>query len=446
MSQMENKPEWARPERRAPLRNAAKRVWHALTHNLWTKFCALFLAVLLWSALIASDSSLTREKVFANAEVTVSGQEALKSRGLIVMEKLEDRALTVRFKADVTQGNYERVAASNFGPRIDLSKIKQAGEQDVPIAMTSTSFGQIREVEPASVKVVVEEYRSSGYIPVEVKLTGELGEGLWADTPRADPILVSVGGPASMVDKVARVVVWLDQSILKGDRIPERNALPFEIQDAQGNVLDSPLLHVASNEGVGLDKILVNVTCYPKKAVEVDLESAVEGIPAEGYELAGITAEPKEVWIAAAQDALGEIRRALVDTALKIDGASETQSATLRIKRLTDAKHISVEEVTITAQIEEQVIERILRNMMVDVMGVPSNCTFKLSRIRMNATVNGGYRWLKTLDSSKARLFVDATGLEPGEYDLPVQMEIDDAQAYIGTPELETVHVTIAQK
>lgn len=45
-------------------------------------------AIVCWSALVASDGTLTRQKVFANVAVSVTGDAALKSRGYIVMDDI----------------------------------------------------------------------------------------------------------------------------------------------------------------------------------------------------------------------------------------------------------------------------------------------------------------------------------------------------------------------
>jgi YbbR domain-containing protein len=314
--QVGNRPEPARRGRTALWRELARNLWRLLSRNTPLKLFSLFLAVLLWSVLIASDASLTREKILAAAEVSVSGQEALKARGLIVMDDISGLLPTVRLRVDVPQGAYDRVTAGNYAPRIDLSRVRQAGVQDLPVTMTSTSYGQVLEVEPSHVTVTVEQYSIRGRIPMEVETVGQLAPGLWADTPKVDPMLVSVSGPLPMVEKVARVTAQLDLSALTGERPTERSALRFMPEDADGNDLDSPLIQVSSNDGVILESVLVEVSCYPQRDVPVDLLSAVEGAPAEGYELTSVTAEPGQVAVSASQTVLDQLSRVFVDAPL----------------------------------------------------------------------------------------------------------------------------------
>lgn len=445
MSQLENKSDLAHRGRAGTARLLLARIGRALTRNVLLKVFSLFLAVLLWSVLIASDSALTREKVFPNVEVTVAGQDTLKNRGFIVTDDIAELIPTVRIRADVAQGSYDRVTAANFSPRIDLSKVRQAGEQELQVTVPSTSSGQVLEVEPSRVTLNVQEYTTIYRIPVVVEMTGELKPGLWADTPRADPTLVSVSGPKAMVDKVARAVVKLDQSILSGDRVSTRSALPFVLQDAEGNHLDSPLLQVRSYE-VFLNTISVDTTCYPEREIPVDLTTAVAGVPAEGYEVISITAEPASIEVAAQQSVLDALSRAFVDAPIDLEGATGTQSAPVRIKRVTDAKHTSMEEVVITAVIGEKRIDRAFRNLPIATLGLSDDQTAKLGRSKTGLTITGGYLWIKQLKESNIALYVDVAGLSPGEYRLPVQIRAEGSSDFSCKLDDALITVTIAQK
>ena len=442
MSQTDHKPDAPQRPASEQVRASLLWVWHALSRNLLLKLLALFLAVLLWSVLIASDGSLTREKTFQNVEVTVSGQDTLKTRGLIVMEDVAALVPSVRIRAEVTQANYDRATGTNYGPRIDLTRLRQEGVQQAPVIMTSTSYGQVLEVDPPYVEVTVERYIQRSRIPVVVESGGVLQNGLWADTPRVDPVQVAVSGPASLADRVVRAVAYFDQGVLTGTRVPERNAVRFRLEDAEGNELDSPLLQV-TNEGVILDTVVVEVACYPVKQLPIDLRSAVEGAPAEGYVLTGILAEPDGVWVAASQATLRELARAFVENPLKLDGLDATKSATLRLRRITDAKHLGVDEVLLTAVIEETVIARSFRGLAVEATGVPEGYAVKLARAKMNAVVTGGYHWVRGLADSDVRLYADVAGLAPGTHEVLVQASADNAVSFSCAPEYERVTVTL---
>jgi len=445
MSQLENKPE--NPRRASGgVAQLLARLGRMLTGNMVRKVCAVLLAALLWSVLIASDDSLPREKVFANVEVTVAGEEELRTRGFIVIDDLEELIPDVRIRADVAQGAFDRILATSFSPRINLSRVQHAGEQEVQITVPAVASAQVLEVEPSRVILNVEEYVTVGRIPVVVGLTGKPRPDLWVDTPRPDPATVTVGGPKPLVDQVVRVMAELDQGTLGGDdRVSMRIAVQFIPQDAAGNALTSPLLHVSSNDGVKLDRVNVDVAWYPQREIPLDLPSAVMGVPGEGYELISVMAEPMGVAVAAPQAALEELSRAFVEP-IDITGATGTVSAPARVRRMADARFVSMEEVVITAVMVEQRIERRFRNLSIEVQGLPDDCSVRLRAAKTGVTISGAYHWVKQLKDADITLYADVTGLAPGEHKAPVEAHAQGADEYTYTPDIETVTVIITQK
>ena len=96
---------------------------HLLLHNGWLKLIAILISVFLWAGLISQDESITRDKAFQDVKVTITGQETMKNSGFIVTTDLSD--LTVDFVAAVPQKQYDKVDASNYAIRLDLSRINK---------------------------------------------------------------------------------------------------------------------------------------------------------------------------------------------------------------------------------------------------------------------------------------------------------------------------------
>ena len=97
-------------------------------------------AVVCWSALVASDGTLTRQKTFANVAVTVTGEAALKSRGYIVMDDILEKVPAVKMTVEVTQANYNRVSGTAYNPHFDLSQITGEGENELSVTYYSSQL------------------------------------------------------------------------------------------------------------------------------------------------------------------------------------------------------------------------------------------------------------------------------------------------------------------
>ena len=99
--------------------------------------------------------------------------------------------------------------------RIDLSRIRETGVQQVKVQSTSSStWGSVTEIYPETVEIEVEEYITRYRIPVSIVTTGEAPAGYYAATPSLDPPLVAVSGPRSLVEKIARAEATLELNTL----------------------------------------------------------------------------------------------------------------------------------------------------------------------------------------------------------------------------------------
>ena len=184
---------------RQALRQAPARFLRVCLHNWGWKLLSLFLAVCLWAGLITQDPTLTRERVFSDVPVTVTGTDTLIGNGLIVVSGLEDENLSVRLRADVPQRSYSNAQASNYNPRVDVSRITETGEQTLRIQTSSTTtYGTVTSVSPESLTVVVDEYVTNYRVPITLNVTGSAPDGYYASTPQLAPARRPSAAPAPL--------------------------------------------------------------------------------------------------------------------------------------------------------------------------------------------------------------------------------------------------------
>ena len=192
-TQVEKTPAEPKPESR--LHAVGQAVLHFLVNNWPFKLISVLLAIVLWSGLITQDPTLTREKNFTDVTISVTGEESMKRNGFIVVSDLSEVTQGARVSADVPQMQYANASANNYSVRIDLSRIRETGVQQVKVQSTSSStWGSVTEIYPETVEIEVEEYITRYRIPVSIVTTGEAPAGYYAATPSLDPPLVAVGG------------------------------------------------------------------------------------------------------------------------------------------------------------------------------------------------------------------------------------------------------------
>lgn len=429
---------------RGPFKGLRSGVSRLVGSRRFLLVVSLLAAIAAWSALVASDGALTRMKSFSNVAVSVTGESALKSRGYIVMDDIEALVPAVKMTVEVTQQNYNRVSGTSYNPHFDLSQVQGAGENELEISYSSLLYGPVVSCEPSSVTVNVERYMTRR-IPVVLEMSGEIPQGIYLDSYKTDPTMLSVSGPQSLVTSIARAAATLDLSALTADRMSDRTALDIVLQTADGEIVESDKLEV-TNETVITDAIVVETELMPSKDVPLLQEELVTGEPAAGYELVSVQVEKDAFGVAARQDTLDAIEFLTIEQPLDITDATGDVSGYARLKRPTGVENTLPSEIAVTAQIREQTIERTLRSMDVEIEGLGDGLRASLSSKEITVQLTGAYTFIHALERADVRLFVDVSGLEAGKYELPVQVGIDNAKEFTCALSAPQLVVTIREQ
>ena len=428
-----------------PLSGLRRGLSRVMGSKAFLLLASVFVAVLFWGTLVASDGTLTRQKTFPSVAVSVTGEAALQSRGFIVMDDISELIPAVRMTVEVAQSNYDRVNGASYNPHFDLSQITGEGENELTIAYTSQLYGPVVACEPSSVTVNVERYMTRR-VPVVLESVGETPEGVYLSASRTDPTMLSVSGPQSIVSGVTRAVARLDLSQLSAQRLEDRTALLIELQNSAGEAVVSDKLQI-TNQTVITDTVVAETELVRAKWVPLDLAAFVEGTPAEGYELVGVSAEEEQILVAAEDVTLSAIDVLTTDQPLNIDGATGNVTGYVRLRRMSGLANTLPTEISITALIEEKSAERTFRSIGVEIDGLDESAyRATLSSARVTAQLTGAYGFINGLSGDDVRLYVDLSGLGEGKHSVPVQVHIDNAQEFacaLSSPELT---VTIKEK
>ncbi|HNX61150.1 MAG TPA: hypothetical protein PKN45_00800 [Candidatus Limiplasma sp.] len=434
---------------RSAFRQLPKRFWRMLSHNLIWKLIALVLAIALWAGLITQDPTLTRERIFNDVPVTVTGSDTLRRNGLIVTDGLDEASTLARLKVEVPQREYNTVSSSNYSPRIDLSKITSTGEQSLKIATTSsTTYGTVTEVNPDSVNVKVDNYITSYRLPVTVHVLGDYPSGFYGTTPTLDPSIISVSGPESVVTRIARVGISFDVSRLPAQAGLVRTSLAMSYEDADGNLLDSSLIE-ASNSGVLLRSIVVEQQLYPAKTLALNTLALTTGTPAEGYEVKSVTLTPNVLIAAGDETSLNTLDSLFTDQAVDVAGRKASFTTNVGVRKPSELVYLSADSVMVAVEIGPVMVTRDFSNIPLEITGTADGLMASCETKTVSVTVTGPKLTFDLLKSSSLKAFVSADGLGEGSYALPVQLSIrgmdESSFTYVITPQNVPVSVASAQ-
>lgn len=431
------------------LRKTPAELLHLVVHNWPWKLLALFLALCLWAGLISQDATLTRERVFTDVPLSVTGADNLRrNNGLIVLSGLESENLNVRMRVEVPQKEYLNVSSAYYNPRIDLTRITEPGEQTVRISTTSTNtYGTVMDITPSTVTLQVDEYVTNYRVPVSVNVTGEYPEGYYGGSISRDPSMVAISGPRTIVDQIARVYVDFDASTLKAEAGEVLTALPMRFVDREGNDVESNLLEITSG-GVLLRTITLGQTLYPMRDIPLANTSLIRGTPAKGYRVKDVTISPATLRAAGTEEALDAVEQLFIDNVVDVSGASESFTATVRARKPSELEYLSAESIIISVEIEPAEVSRTFDSVKLFARGTGSGLHAALDRKTLSAVLTGPQLMISALRAANVTAYVDVTDLDAGEYELPVEIHIEgqpmDGVRFITTP--ATVLAVITQQ
>ena len=415
----------------AIIKGALQKFWGVLAHNLGWKIVSIVCAMFLWSYIISVDSSITSIKTLANVEISTSGLTSLQSRDLALLTDVS--ALDpVHVRVETSQSNYSRVTNDTVRAELDLSQVTKAGVQQVDLVGV-TAYGKVVQVTPSSVEVTIES-RGSRYVPVNVEFTGDVKSNLWYNITRTNPAQVLVSGPSSLLQSVASARVQID---VTGQTASYDRSAPLTLLDEQGNEIGSALTASPSF-------IMMSIDVYPKAQLSVNhnVDTATVGTLPEGYEITGVDVQPETVTVAGEQSLLDELDE-LSFVPISVDGRTSSFTAISTINALRDMRYISSEQVTVTVYIAESTLTDSFQSLPISVRGKAAERTVTLSVDKADVRLSGPYSLVNKLEEGDVNVYVDVTGLEKGQYELPVSVAIDGGDVSNLTIETDPTVVTV---
>lgn len=418
-----------------------------LLHNWHWKLLALVLAIIMWAGLIAQDPTLIREKTFYDVTVAVSGAEQLQRNSLIVLTDLTSLPPTVRLTVDVPQKEYLNVTASTYNPRVDLSRIRETGTQELKIITTSTATnGTVTEVSPNTITVEVDEYVSRYRVPVMLVTEGEFANGFYGDNVTISPSTVVVSGPKTLVSQVRRAVTTLNKARIATREGKFSTSVPFVLLDEEGNELQSDLLSVTS-ESILIDSIIIDFDLYPTQTFTLSSEVLTSGTPKEGYEVKKVTVSPETIRVAAPSDTLAtmEGEALFIEQAIQLNGRSESFTEVIKVRKPSEIKLLNPDSVTVSVEIGEAITERTFDKIKLLAQNKPEELRVTSDTSQVSLTVTGPKLLLDTLKENDIVLSYSLEGLSEGTHELPISCTIQAMKdvLYSFSTAPKTVSVTL---
>lgn len=403
-----------------------------LLQNLRTFLLALIMALAVWlSAVTAADPDEVR--VYPRPiPLEVVGQDPR----LVIVGSLPER-VSVSLKAP--RSTWDQLSATDGQVRavLDLSGLG-AGQHELNIQLqVKAQPVQVISVTPEMLEVELEALATKTF-PIQLSIRGEPAVGYAAGITVITPREVTISGPQSKVEQVARV--WTDLN-MAGLRQDVQSILTLRVLDAGGQTV-SGLTVNPENAQVSIP--ITQQGGYRDIAVKVNVRGQVAG----GYRLTNVSVFPPVLTVYSQNPALVNDLPGYIETEpLNLNGASDDVETRLPLV-LPEGISI-VGEQTVRVQVGIAAIEGSLSlsDIQVDVLGLAPGLEAQISPSTLDVILTGPLPLLDKLTRDEVRFLVDLTNLPIGTHQVVPQAEIliNDVQVQSLNPATVEVIIQPAQ-
>ena len=404
-----------------------------ITNNFGLKFLALVFAIAAWLIVVnVEDPDIT--KTFT-VTVEVQNEDLLSEAGK-TYEVLND-SNTIRVTATAKRSIMEGLSSSDFQAVTDLKDVVNnnlSGQQNLQVYISALRYNsQVSINSTKQYMTVLIDDQVKKEIDVNVIPTGSPEMGFVTGEITGYPKSVTIQGPSSLVNSIAQAVVEVNIDGMTEDVNQE---LDIEFVDENGESVNTDKLTLSRS------KATVYVECLSLQSISLQFETS--GMPEDGYEVSGITADKDTIMVKGTADQLADLTSLTISgDALNIDGASEDKTVTVDVNDYLP-KGVSLQsdegsQVQVTISITAyQKKEITYPTSMIDISGLGSlyNASFKDSQISFSVNCPKSMASSITADSVTVR--ADLTGMSAGTHHVDLEVALpegasleSDVKAYV---------------
>lgn len=405
-----------------------------LLNNLSLKLLAIVIACITWFAVMYNLNPIDTKTI--TVPINVINAEALTSKNF-------EYDVIGELEVEVT------VEAHSFDlPRIDENDFYLYVDMRYPLGGTSSPVRyQISHKVVADGELIEKYTLKTEYLdfeleeivtrefPVDVITSGEVAENYTAaDKPTAVPASVTVKGRSSEVERIKKVVYYLD------------------IKDAseEVNEIGKPkLLDFDDNELTDLQSVTVSPetvqVCQPisqTKSVVISCK-AVSGKPATGYGLAGVDLDVTSVRVAGYKAVLADVVSiSIPKEMINVEGLTADKTFAVDLAELELPEGVTLvgsnNIVNVTVKIEKKKQNNFRLQLPDDVSleGKSDIYDYSFSDTVAFITVEGISNDLDNMDAANIVATLDVSDYEEGVHSIPLSVKLPEGISLVGTPEV----------
>ncbi|HBH12889.1 MAG TPA: hypothetical protein DDX29_07225 [Clostridiales bacterium] len=380
-------------------------------------------AMITWLFVVNEVNPISGKDV-ASIPIIVRNSEALEEMGLVVagIDISEIRVTIEGYRNDILN-----ITRNDINAYIDVQGYKE-GLNKIPVELELPEGVNMVDYSPKQVLCEMEAVVNRT-IDLSVEIDGLVESGYYIGKSVSSVNSVIIRGPRSVVNSAVKAVASFN--VNEGtDSLKKR--IPIDVYSDKGLEL---------NVRITPEIAEIMVPIYPTKRVELSVPIAVT--PRDGYEIATITVEPKDILVAAEPDVLANMEHVLTD-AVEYEDATSNIYETVSI---ITGNYILVENVNpvVTINIEKITSKILTFNLSeIEYINIPQGFTVSTTAEDqpIQVEVTGLSSFIDALVKEDIRLKADV-GLLEGEIGL-IPIDYESAKTFRDIAiEFESVEVLL---
>lgn len=252
------------------------------------KILSVIVAIFMWTYVINSTNP-TVNKVFRSIPVVIKNQEKLEESGYIIVGGDQNFTTTIKLK-----GTRERIIglkAENIYASVDISHLRE-GIQSLAINVDTPSGVSVENSDPNQINLNIQKLITKK-LPVNLIYSDNIKDGRIVEVNELKPKEITVKGPASLVNKVDRCEVRVDDLNLLDGKVHNLN---LQVVDRSGKVIED----VKRSD----DDVNISFRVYETKKVNIKLNTF--GVVNSLYEEVSRSINPESIVIKAPESVIKE--------------------------------------------------------------------------------------------------------------------------------------------
>ena len=400
----------------------ARKILKTLTNNLGLKILAVIFAFIMWLAVYNIDDP-NKTKTFTT-NVTVENESAIREMNKCY--EVINGTNTVSFSVSAKRSVLDKLEDTDFQAVADMNRmvIDATGEKaSIPIEISCKRGGSSLKYNGKNkyLQIAVEDLMSRRFM-ITADTKGEVAQGYaLGEVVVTNPNVLNVAGPASIVEKIDKVVATIDVEGMSSNL--SDNVIPV-LYDAKGEEVDITRLTL-SNTTVTISAKILNVK-------ELPLHFGTTGTPYGAYRVVEIDSDPKTVKLKGASNVLNPLTAlAIPDSVLDVTSAKEEVKTTIDITEYLPegAELVDPKDATVTVTVRIEAYES--QNYQIDadniiINGLDDNYKVVFQSNKIPVMINGLRKDLDKLNVESLSPTIDVTGLGEGEHQVTLTLVLDE--------------------